>query len=384
MILGIDLSSPGSGGARRHITELLKRFNPQTHGFKKIIVWGGDSLLSKLPKSEFIEKRSHKYLNRSLKYRIIWNLILKNKQVVNSCDILFSPFGTYINKTFPYVSMSRNMLLFDKSEINRFNNFSFIRMKLFILRIQQFWSFRYASGIIFISEYAKNTISNQLKLNLNKICVINHGVSSEFSQSPKLQLPITDFNNDKPFKLLYVSSVWQYKHQWNIVKAVSILRKKGYPIILDLIGSNDNYEAELMLINTNKKYDPENIFTNWEKNVDSDEVYKYYQNADAFIFASTCENMPNILIEGMSSGLPILCSNYLPMPEFLKDSGFYFNPLDINDIVSKTEYFLQNHNLREIKSSKSFNYSKSYTWDKCADETFSFLKSKIISNSQNE
>ena len=39
--------------------------------------------------------------------------------------------------------------------------------------------------------------------------------------------------------------------------------------------------------------------------------------------------MPNILIEAMSSGLPILCSNYSPMSEFLKDGGEYFNPTSV-------------------------------------------------------
>jgi glycosyltransferase involved in cell wall biosynthesis len=384
MILGIDLSSPGSGGARRHITELLDKFNPLEHGFNKIIVWGGDDLLSKLPEKNFIVKRSHKYLNKSLTYRIFWHLFFKNKQINSSCDILFSPFGTFYSNTIPFVSMSRNMLLFDRTEVKRFNKFSLIRLKLFLLYLQQCRSFRKATGIIFISEYAKFKISNHLKLNFKKTVVINHGVSIEFRQKPKLQLPISEFNDIKPFKLLYVSSVWQYKHQWNIVEAVSILRKKGYPILLNLIGNNDNFEAELLLTNSIKKFDPKNEFVIWDKHIEPNNVNKYYQNADGFIFASTCENMPNILVEGMSSGLPILCSSFLPMPEFLKDAGFYFNPLNINEIVEQIETFLQNHNMRYIKSQKSFLLSNLYSWEKCADETFSFLKYCIQLNSKNE
>jgi len=384
MILGIDLSSPGSGGARRHITQLLDKFNPLEHGFNKIIVWGGDDLLSKLPEKKFIEKRTHKYLNKSLKYRIIWNFFFKNKQINSSCDILFSPFGTFYSNTIPFVSMSRNMLLFDRTEINRFNNFSLIKLKLFFLYLQQSRSFRKATGIIFISEYAKFKISKHLKLNFKKTVVIHHGVSNEFRQNPKFQPPISEFNNTTPFKLLYVSSVWQYKHQWNIVEAVSILKKKGYPILLNLIGNNDNLDAELLLTNSLKKFDSKNEFVIWNKQIDPGIVYKYYQNADGFIFASTCENMPNILVESMSSGLPILCSNFQPMPEFLEDAGFYFNPLNINEIVEQIENFLQNHNMRSIKSQKSFLLSKLYSWEKCADETFSFLKNCIHSNSKNE
>jgi len=42
---------------------------------------------------------------------------------------------------------------------------------------------------------------------------------------------------------------------------------------------------------------------------------------DLFIFASSCENMPNTLLEGMASDLPIACSNRGPMPEVLRDGG---------------------------------------------------------------
>ena len=57
-----------------------------------------------------------------------------------------------------------------------------------------------------------------------------------------------------------------------------------------------------------------------------------FSKHDAVIYASSCENMPNILIESMASGLPIACSDKQPMPEFLKNGGYYFNANSVDSI----------------------------------------------------
>ncbi len=55
MILGIDASTPGSGGGKRHLIELLKCFQPEKHGFSQIKIWGVNETLSQVPDSINIE-----------------------------------------------------------------------------------------------------------------------------------------------------------------------------------------------------------------------------------------------------------------------------------------------------------------------------------------
>ena len=118
---------------------------------------------------------------------------------------------------------------------------------------------------------------------------------------------------------------------------------------------------------------------NWYQNISIDEVKKYYHDSDCFIFASSCENMPNILIEAMSSGLPIVCSNLGPMKEFLKDSGIYFNPIYNKELKNALIKTINDKELRTELSTKSYKLSFNYDWEKCAKETISFiLKNKKI------
>ena len=55
--------------------------------------------------------------------------------------------------------------------------------------------------------------------------------------------------------------------------------------------------------------------------INHEDLPDYYKGAKINIFASTCENCPNILLEAMSSGRPVFCSTHMPMPEF----GLHFD-----------------------------------------------------------
>jgi glycosyltransferase involved in cell wall biosynthesis len=176
-----------------------------------------------------------------------------------------------------------------------------------------------------------------------------------------------------PYRILYVSTIWIYKHPWNVVKAVVRLRKKGYPVTLEIVGNVGQNSAAIRLNNTIQKHDLANKYIFWHRNVSLDKVSSFYKKSDIFVFASTCENMPNILVEAMASGLPIICSHSQPMPEFLGHSGIYFDPEDVDDLERSMEFFINNPSVRHYTSKDSYKASFKFTWEKCADETFDFL-----------
>jgi glycosyltransferase involved in cell wall biosynthesis len=376
MILGIDASTPGSGGGKRHLIEIIKRFNPDESKFSKIRIWGVSSLLNQLPDKNYVEKITHSFLNKGFFYRTIWQLFIRDKEFINKFDILLSPFGTYSSSKITYVSMSRNMLVFDRNERKRFG-FSFLRLKLKLLQIQQIKSFKKAAGVIFLSKHAENLVRNKVSLLKKNIKIIHHGIGNDFIEKPKEQSMISTYNFENPYQLLYVSAVWAYKHHWNVVEAVAKIRKIGYPITLTIVGNNDQSSSGEILKKAILKYDSSNDFIFWKQGVSLNKIAEYYKSADAFIFASTCENMPNILIEAMSSGLPILCSSFQPMPEFLKNGGLYFDPTNTNDLTQKLRHFIDNPELRMELATTSSTYAKNYSWDKCAGETFDFLYDNV-------
>ena len=161
-----------------------------------------------------------------------------------------------------------------------------------------------------------------------------------------------------------------YKHHLNTVKAILDLNLiEGYNISLLLIGNNDYSSIGKKLNNLICKHN----IVQWITEVKLDEIYKYYHDSDCFIFSSSCENMPISLIEAMASGLPIVCSNYKPMQEFLENAGLYFDPLSIDDTKNVLRKILDDKKLLKKLSKDSYNLSKKYTWEQCAQNTFKYL-----------
>ena len=138
--------------------------------------------------------------------------------------------------------------------------------------------------------------------------------------------------------------------------------------------TKSNAQLQLHLENQIKKSDPQSEFVELKSYLPYEDIPKEHADADIFVFASSCENMPNTLIEAMAAGMPIVCSNRGPMPEVLKDGGIYFDPENFDSIAIAIEQLFENKLLRDKLAKKAELLSRRYSWKKCANETWVFLK----------
>lgn len=369
MKLGIDACNIRMGGGLTHLVELLENGNPCHNGISEIIVWSSDQTLNKLPSRDWLIKRSHPLMNKTFIHSFIFQLFyistLAKKDGVN---LMFVPGGTFLGR-FPHiVAMSQNMLPFEKAERSRYPHF-FSKLKFFLLKFTQIYTFRKSQGVIFLTHYAKSVINKELGSGV-KTAVISHGINPSFLQKPKLQKSMQDFDSNDPFKFLYVSIVTVYKHQWNVAEAILKLREEGWPVSLKLVGTST--AESLQKLNEILAHDQYGCI-DYLGLVEYENLAQIYKSADGFIFASSCENQPIILIEAMTAGLPIACSDMGAMPEVLKEAGFYFNPLEVESIYQGLKEFLKNREARQEKSLVGYQSSLDYTWKDCADKTFEFL-----------
>ena len=377
MIVGIDASNLKRGGGRTHLIELISIMEPALYNFEKVIIWGNRDTLDSLKNASWLIKVAPKELLKGFISCFLWQRFkLSRSAKAHECDLLFVPGGSFSCSFRPIVTMSRNMLPFEWVEAKRYG-LAPITLRIFILRLLQSRSFQSANGVIFLTEYAKKHVTQVTGELPGKKSIISHGLNSRFHLEPKEQLKISYYSNDNPYQLLYVSIIDQYKHQWHVVDAVAKLRDMGYPVVLNLVGPS--YPASLKrLLKKINKLDKKMEFIRYHGPISYNELHNVYKKSHLGIFASSCENMPNILIETMAAGLPIACSNRGPMPEVLGSSGLYFNPEIPNEIYNALEMFINNPKLRADKAYASFNDAQKYSWTTCAEETFSFLESVVI------
>ncbi|MFW6121334.1 MAG: glycosyltransferase family 4 protein [Petrotogales bacterium] len=375
MRLGIDASNLRSGGGVTHLVELLRAEQPKKHGFDKVIVWAGKSTLNRIDNQPWLYKINDPMLEKSLLFRLYWQRFKLTKEAKSlGCDVLFVPGGSYIGKFRPFVTMCRNMLPFMWTETRRFGISKFV-LKLLLLRQTQLATFNRANGLVFLTQHAFESVERLMKTTNTKITIIHHGVNERFRQEPRKQKSISCYQNKKPYRILYVSPIAPYKHQCNVIEAIKQLQKAGLPGVLELVGSV--YHKRRRFYSKLDKIDPKKAFVHYQGTVSFDRIHEIYHQADMYVFASSCENMPNILLEAMAAGLPIACSNRSPMTDILGDAGLYFDPESPKEITKVIHILIEDPELREKKAWMAYERAKLYSWKRCAHETFDFL-AKVV------
>ncbi len=372
MILGIDASNIRHGGGVHHIVELLASADPEHYKFKKVVLWCGSNIANKFIQRDWLEIVVCQELNFSMLHRTWWQIIKLRKLVISSkCDVLFVPGGVCYFKNIPIISMSQSLIPFSWSTICHY-----IRTPLFIryiaLFVLQSITFMRSDGIIFLTNHSKDAVLRVTGTLQGRTIVIPHGVSQIFYSTSKIHADISEYSKSNPLRLLYVSIVSLYKHQWKVVEAVAHLKAEGIPVFLDLVGASA--EGGFKLEKALSKYDPMSEFTKWIGEVPYEKLHEFYVKSDVGIFASSCETFGMILLEKMASGLPIACSNLSSLPETLKDAGVYFDPLNSEDIARAIRLLVNSPRLRSQLSFLAQEKAGQYTWKRCADETFQFLR----------
>lgn len=369
--VGIDASNLRMGGGRTHLIELLRAAPENIPGVKRVLVWGSRSTLDCLGPRPWLEKIHVPALEGSLPRRVAWQQFELPRQVVRRVDLLFSPGGRLPSVQRPRVVMCQNMLPFEASERRRYG-LTLAGARLQALRLLQGRSFADAEGVIFLSNYAQTTVSKQLPQLPHKSVVIPHGVHQRFFVDSRRQRAIADYSPSAPFRLLYVSHVTRYKHQDIVAQAVAALRRH-FPVTLDLAGPPSDVQMTNKLAAIQQRLDPQRRFIRCTGAVDFDAIHRLYGDADAFVFASSCENMPNILLEAMASSLPIACSDRGPMPEVLGDAGIYFDPENVGSLQDSLTQLIESPERRHRWSQQAWRRAQAFSWERCATDTFAFL-----------
>jgi glycosyltransferase involved in cell wall biosynthesis len=372
MRLGIDASNIRSGGGLTHLERLLAVAAPQDHGFDSVVAWASRATLARLADRPWLEKRHCAALEASYPIRAWWQAQQLGRLArAEKCDLLFVPGGAFATGFRPIVTMSRNLLPFEWRELRRYG-LSPTGLRLLLLRQWLWRSFRNASGTIFLTRYAQLAVAAVTGQLSGETVIIPHGLDPGFFQPERAARPITECSATDPLQLVYVSIVDLYKHQWHVAAAVARLRAAGLPVALTLIGPGYG-PAVRRLRRTLARLDARAEFIHYLGPVAHEQLPARYAAADLCVFASSCENMPNILLEGMASALPVACSNRGSMSELLGDAGAYFDPEDPSSIADALRRLIESPELRQQLARAALARARQYSWTRCARDTFGFL-----------
>ncbi|RJR14937.1 MAG: glycosyltransferase family 1 protein [Nitrospiraceae bacterium] len=309
--------------------------------------------------------------SKNVLFRTIWERIKLPGIVKNmGIDLIFCP-GGIINfhdlKDCLTAVTFQNMLIFDPYERRKYPLLSYMRFRLHLLKKLSRESFRKTNLLIFLSDHAKETIDRMIPERQGASALIPHGLDNVFRTAGKKDVPRHNFLPED--YLLYVSVLNVFKAQIEILHAYRMLcQKRDTKEKLLLVGSEfgpygKRVRSEIKRLGLQNKV----IITG---PIPYDAMPSVYHHAKVHIYASSCENCPNIVIESLGSGRPLFISNRPPMPEIAGDAAMYFDPNKPEELTDLLLRYLDNEAWLNDMGNKAFERSHLYDWESTAEKTF--------------
>jgi glycosyltransferase involved in cell wall biosynthesis len=371
VIVAFDLHNIRDGGGVNYIRNLLAHASPDDDRFTEIHLIGAPRLLAGYPDRPWIVKHGFEILDRGL-LRRLWFVRTRMEPLLHriGCDVLYVPGGLIVTRFRPFVTISRNMMPFRPEFWGMYPRFSADRLRLRLLRRLNAATFARADGMIFLSETARTVIGRVVGRALRRVAVIAHGVDRERFRPLDARPGLRE--NGAAVRLVYPSRLEPYKHQVEVVRAVEALSAELPDLRVRLCGpANPAYleqvHAELAAA------PPARARIEYLGEVPNASLPALYAESDLLLFASSCENLPNILIEAMASGIPICCSDRSPMPEIARDACLYFDPTDPASIAAAVRTAVQDWDATLARAGRALDYARAYSWEKTARLTFAFI-----------
>ncbi|HVO67122.1 MAG TPA: glycosyltransferase family 1 protein [Syntrophales bacterium] len=367
----INAFSARRGGGQTYLVNLLK-YTEEYHD-ANVFIMAPHSLT--LPNAPQIIKVPINWPTENPLLRAYWEkTILPHLLIYMKADVLFCPGGV-INTKPPSgcktITMFRNMLPFDYIQRAKYPP-GLMRMRNWLLEKAMLRSMQIADLVIFIADFPRRMIENRLRGRLKKAVTITHGIAECFktdATKPPPRQPWLPMNG----YLLYVSTFDVYKNQMEVLRGYYRLkqqRKTTEKLILAGFNSTD-YGKKVIKEIKRLGLQQDVILPG---NIPYEVLPSVYFYSKVNIFASECENCPNILLEALGAGRPMVVSDRPPMPEFGGDAAIYFNPASPDDLANKICSFIDDCELIEKLSGQAKARSLMYDWRNTASLTWKAIK----------
>jgi len=248
------------------------------------------------------------------------------------------------------------------------------------LVIKLFWKMMLGSVQTIIVKERKS--ANRLVdfgVDLEKVVVLPNGVdASRFRLNRRKCREYVDLRNHEK-AILFVGRLEPIKNVESLLIAFARIREQFQDLRLLLVGAGTEM-SRLKRIAAQTRIDH---CTNFIGEVSPLDVPRYMVAADIFVLPSISEGSPNVILECLAAGLPILASEVGGVPDLVANGkeGFLFKPGNVTQMADLMSLLLRDSQLRRKMSREGRRRANRFPLDGINAKIFQISMSAIRNSS---
>ncbi len=170
----------------------------------------------------------------------------------------------------------------------------------------------------------------------------------------------------RPF-ILYAADFSENKNQHRLIDAWGLLRKRSpsLPPLVLLGPASADYLREVIEPARARTGHPNDVIL--PGFVSAADLAWAFRSASAYIQPSFAEGFGMPVIEAMSCGLPVACSDSTSLPEVAGGAAILFDPADLGSIAGALEIISLNEKERVRLRAAGLERAKNFTWQRNAE-----------------
>ncbi|MFX0137825.1 MAG: glycosyltransferase family 4 protein [Candidatus Hodarchaeota archaeon] len=273
---------------------------------------------------------------------------------------LHSPILPIIKTDLPILATVHTLYTNDTASFDTNNFYSYAeRLQSLFLSSLELKNLKNSKKITTVSSLLIKELEDY-KFNIKNVSVLGNGVNE------KIFYPTKNLKYKNKY-ILYVGRIGFRKGIFNLMECAKNVLKEHQNVKFIMVGTgpllnqlrkkvrNMNLQKKILLLGYIKK----------------ERLLQLYRGAYIHLIPSAYEGLPNVLLEAMSSGIPVVANNVGGISDVISSgvNGFLVSSKNPSEMIKVINKLLENVNLRnKIGKNARKTIEKYYTWDIMAEK----------------
>ncbi len=276
-----------------------------------------------------------------------------------NADLFLSPDGYLSQRT----KVPQLGVIHDINFVHRPGDLPWLKAKYYNYYFPKFA--RIAKRIATVSFYSKEDITRSFKVDYDKIDVVYDGINQIFEPiSEDEKTSVQGQRTDGKEYFLFVGALHPRKNVCGLLKAFDAFKSvSNTDKKLVIVGGEMHKTGPIFETYENMRYKKDVVFTG---RVSTHDLHDIFGAAFALVFVPFFEGFGIPIVEAMSAGVPVICSNTTSIPEVGGNAVLYADPVKIDQITDAMIKISEDADLRKSLIEKGFIQKEKFSWDETA------------------